>query len=113
MAEERPLYAARPQGPPLLTPAEARERWGGDGREESARDDLIESLAANYYTALDTAGFGVTYADPPDNHKQFCRDQVLRSWPLIVEFVAEWIVENAEEWSRHEAADRWREEMLS
>lgn len=53
------------------------------------------------------------YADLSEREKQSDREQVMRYWPHIVEFVAEWIEE--QDWSCGENAATmarfWREEM--
>ena len=53
------------------------------------------------------------YADLPEHSKQSDRDQVARYWPLIVEFVAEWLdgLEFANDVEQPYLAEQWREEM--
>jgi hypothetical protein len=56
------------------------------------------------------------YADLTEREKQSDRDQVMRYWPLIAEFVAEWI-EQREVYDTGFAvgptAAQWREDMSS
>jgi len=70
-------------GGALLIPEEKVEHW--------------ERLMHTQYYAL------------PEHSKQADRDQVMRYWPLIVEFVAEWIEDNTS--AKNTLKDRWREEM--
>lgn len=51
------------------------------------------------------------YADLSEREKASDREQVMRYWPLIVDFVETWIRENASHMSASEAAALWREEM--
>ena len=47
------------------------------------------------------------YADLPEHSKQSDRDQVMRYWPMIVDFVAEWLEDRHAKY----AAAAWREDM--
>lgn len=52
------------------------------------------------------------YADLPEHSKQSDRDQVMRYWPLIVEFVAAWLEQASPEDFQYDIPARvWREEM--
>lgn len=59
-----------------------------------------ESLMHTQYYAL------------PDHSKQADRDQVARYWPLVVEFVADWLAQLPLDYPMAlQISDRWREEM--
>lgn len=51
------------------------------------------------------------YADLSESEKQSDREQVMRYWPLIVEFVAAWIADYHDAVMRDHLAEQWREEM--
>jgi len=50
------------------------------------------------------------YAELPEHSKQSDRDEVMKYWPLIVEFVAEWIRETGPELWVY-MADLWLDDM--
>lgn len=47
------------------------------------------------------------YADLPEHSKQSDRDQAMRYWPMIVDFVTEWLEDRHAKY----AAAAWREDM--
>lgn len=56
------------------------------------------------------------FADLSEPEKDKDREQVMRYWPLLVEFVAGWMeankaVNGGGEGTRYRLADKWREEM--
>jgi hypothetical protein len=104
------------------------------------RDDLIETLAAiehqrwadwqkYLHSKLYNPGGGADKALPTEwwerwerqivqpyamlSEAEKCsdRDQVMRYWPVIVEFVAEWLQFRAPLTGAQAALDAWREEM--
>jgi hypothetical protein len=55
-----------------------------------------------------------SYADLSEQEQQSDREQVMRYWPLIVAFVAEWIPSHCGDFCDSDIyalADRWRQEM--
>jgi hypothetical protein len=51
------------------------------------------------------------YADLSEREKQSDREQVMRYWPLLVEFFASWIEVRGDDCSSQEIADELRKEM--
>lgn len=72
---------------------------------------VIDAEKYNHWQRL----IATPYADLPEHSKQSDREQVMRYWPLLVEFVAEWLSNyDGPAHSAHPdiVAREWREEMV-
>lgn len=81
------------------------------------RDGSI-CIEAGYLQALERQ-IATPYADLSESEKQSDREQVMRYWPVLVAFVAEWLdanevlVPDEIDGRLSSAVDAWREEMGS
>ena len=92
------------------------ECWGDWQRymhECAFRDPLTRQLIVKSAEQVDhwERQIATPYAALSEREKQSDREQVLRYWPVLIDFVAEWIVDwlGSEEGSV--LAGQWREDM--
>jgi len=78
---------------PIEADPDARLIWGVDAR--------------HWQRQIDTP-----YDQLSEAEKQSDREQVMRYWPLLVEFVAEWIGDNLQ-WDEERLGERWLNEVVA
>lgn len=81
------------------------EHWGPVGSDETTELVIPHELVEQWECQILTP-----YAHLSEAEKQADRDQVARYWPVLVQFVADWLADTLQ-WDEERAADTWREEM--
>lgn len=80
---------------------------GSDARGLAGALIIPEGLKLHWERLIDTK-----YADLPEHSKQADRDQVMRYWPFLVQFVAGWMQEHIPDgFFTTEQVDQWLEDM--